>query len=184
MMDSADSFLVEKLKKDDIAAFNELYNRYHCRVYHLAMKFLPCNEDAEEIVQIVFVALWENRSKIDAQQSFESYVFSIARHNIYKALRKAVYRQGYIEYFRQNHSDTSFVTEDLILFNELDTVVHELVEKLPPKRREIIRLHREEGLSYNEIATRLSITNSTINTQLTKALNYIRHNIRLIYREL
>lgn len=182
-MDNTDSFLVEKLKKDDIAAFNELYNRYHGRVYHLALKFLPCNEDAEEIVQTVFVALWENRAKIDVQQSFESYFFSIARYNIYKALRKAVYRQGYLEYMRQNHSDSSFVTEELILFNELDTVVHELLEKLPPKRREIIRLHREEGLSYNEIAERLSITNSTINTQLTKAISYIRQHIRLIYKE-
>ncbi len=182
-MDIGDSFLVGKLKQDDTNAFDKLYNRYHGRIYRLALQFLPCHEDAEEILQLVFVALWENRYKIDEQQSFESYIFSIARHNIYKALRKAVYRQGYIEHLKHNHDDFSFITEDVVMFNELETVVHGIVEKLPPKRREIIRLHREEGLSYNEIAERLSITNSTINTQLTKAVNFIRQHIRLIYRE-
>lgn len=182
-MDSGDSILVDKLKQDDTNAFDELYNRYHARIYRLAQQFLPCHEDAEEILQLVFIALWENRSKIDEKQSFESYIFTIARYNIYKALRKAVYRQGYMEYLKHNHDDFSFITEDVVLFNELETVVHGLVEKLPPKRREIIRLHREEGLSYNEIAERLSITNSTINTQLTKAVDYIRQHIRLIYRE-
>lgn len=182
-MDKPDSHLVSKLKDSDISAFNELYNRYHARIYHLALRFLPCAEDAEEIVQLVFVALWENRDKIIEDQPFDSYIFSIARHSIYKALRKAVYRQGYLEYLKQNHSQTAFVTEDLVMFHELDTVVQELIEKLPPKRREIIRMHRDEGLSYNEIAERLSITNSTINTQLTKAMSFIRQHIRLIYKE-
>jgi RNA polymerase sigma-70 factor (ECF subfamily) len=182
-MDKPDSFLVSKLKEDDVIAFNELYNRYHARIYRLALRFLPCAEDAEEIVQLVYVALWENRYKINENLPFDSYIFAIARHSVYKTLRKAVYRQGYLEYLKQNHSDSAFVTEDLVMFNELDTLVQDLIAKLPPKRREIIRMHREEGLSYNEIAERLSVTNSTINTQLTKALNYIRQHIRLIYKE-
>lgn len=182
-MDISDKILVKSLKDDDVNAFNELYKRYHSRVFQLGKRFLPYKEDAEEIVQMVFIAVWDNRNKIDENQNFGSYILSIARHGIYNTLRKAVYRQGYIDYLRQNVVDHTFVTEEVVLFNELETRLHDILESMPPKRREIFKLHREEGLSYKEISERLSITSSTVNTQLTKALEYIRRNIRLIYKE-
>jgi RNA polymerase sigma-70 factor (ECF subfamily) len=98
-------------------------------------------------------------------------------------LRKAVYRQGYVDYLQQETPDCTFITEEAVLFNELDNVLHGLLENMPPKRREIYRLHREEGLSYKEISDRLSIAGSTVNTQLTKAIGYLRHHIRLFYSE-
>jgi RNA polymerase sigma-70 factor (family 1) len=182
-MDISDKILVASLKDDDVNAFNELFKRYHSRVLQLGMRFLPFKEDAEEIVQLVFIAVWDNRNKIDETQNFGTYALSIARHCIYNALRKAVYRQRYVDYLQQNNADRTFVTEDIVLFNELDALLQRFIENMPPKRREIFRLHREEGLSYNEISERLSIKGSTVNTQLTKALDYIRRNIRLFYRE-
>jgi RNA polymerase sigma-70 factor (ECF subfamily) len=182
-MDISDKILIKNLKDDDVSAFDELYRRYHARVFQLGMRFLPYKEDAEEIVQIVFIAVWDNRNKIDGDQPFGSYVLSIARHNIYNALRKAVYRQGYVDYLQQKTPDYTFLTEEAVLFNELDTVLHGLMENMPPKRREIFRLHREEGLSYKEISDRLAIASSTVNTQLTKAIGYLRQHIRLFYQE-
>jgi RNA polymerase sigma-70 factor (ECF subfamily) len=182
-MDIADKILIKSLKDDDVNAFNELYKRYNSRVFQLGIRFLPYKEDAEEIVQIVFIAVWDNRNKIDENQNFGSYILSIARHCIYNALRKAVYRQGYVDSLQQNKTDHTFITEEVVLFNELDTLLHKCLENMPQKRREIFRLHREEGLSYKEISVRLAITSSTVNTQLTKALNYIRQNIRLFYKE-
>jgi RNA polymerase sigma-70 factor (ECF subfamily) len=182
-MNISDRNLVKNLKDDDVGAFDELYRRYHARVFQLGMRFLPYKEDAEEIVQIVFIAVWDNRHKIVEDQNFGSYVFSIARHNIYNAMRKAVYRQGYVDYQQQKTPDYTFLTEEAVLFNELDTVLHGLLENMPPKRREIFRLHREEGLSYKEISDRLSIAGSTVNTQLTKAISYVRQHIRLFYKE-
>ena len=182
-MDISDRILVKSLKNDDVTAFNELYKRYHSKVFQLGTRFLPYKEDAEEIVQMVFIAVWNNRNKIDETLNFGSYILSIARHGICNALRKAVYRQGYIDYLQQNNTEHAFVTEEAVLFNELETRLHDILEKMPLKRREIFRLHREEGLSYKEISKRLSITSSTVNTQLTKALDYIRRNIRLLYAE-
>lgn len=182
-MDFSDKILVKRLKGNDAHAFNELYKRYHTRVFQMALKFLPYKEDAEEIVQVVFIALWDNRYKIDENQSFVSYVLSIARHSIYNALRKAVYRQGYVDYLMKNDEDLSFVTEEVVMFNELDALLQRTIESLPPKRREIFRLHQGEGLSYKEISDRLSIAVSTVNTQLTKAFDFIRQNIRLFYPE-
>jgi RNA polymerase sigma-70 factor (ECF subfamily) len=182
-MNISDKNLVKNLKDDDVSAFDELYKRYHLRVFQLGMRFLPYKEDAEDIVQIVFIAVWDNRHKIIEDQNFGSYVLSIARHSIYNALRKAVYRQGYMDYLQQKTPDNAFITEEAVLFNELDTVLHGILESIPPKRGEIFRLHREEGLSYKEISDRLSISGSTVNTQLTKAISYVRQHIRLFYQE-
>jgi len=182
-MEIADKDLVSRLKTDDVVAFNEIYRRYHARIFQLAAKFLPYKEDSEEILQIVFIAVWNNRYKINEEQSFDSYLFSIARHSIYKVLRKAVYRQGYFEFIRHHSVEQTFITEEVVLYNELDTLLNKYIENLPPKRREIFRLFREEGLSYREISEKLSITASTVNSQLTKAIDYIRRNILLAYDE-
>jgi RNA polymerase sigma-70 factor (family 1) len=173
--------LIRRLKQDDEKAFNVLFYQHHARVYNLARRFLPYKEDAEEIVQIVFIALWENRYKIDENQSLSGYILTIARHWIYNTIKKSIYRQGYLEHLQIQNQSLEYVTEDAVLFNELNTLVDKLTNELPPKRSEIFRLSRNEGLSYREIANRLSITESTVNTQLTKALEYVRKNIKSVY---
>ena len=175
--------LVVGLKNGDVGAFDEAYKLHHDRVFQLAMRFLPYREDAEEIVQIVFIAIWNNRKRIDENQPLVPYIFSIARHSIYNALRKAVYRQAYFDYLVHHSTAHNYVTEEVVLYNELDAILHQCMESMPPKRREIFRLFREEGLSYKEISERLSIKASTVNSQLTKAIDYIRRNIRLAYGE-
>jgi RNA polymerase sigma-70 factor (ECF subfamily) len=180
-MEVDETNLIRRIRQDDEKAFNILFYQHHARVYNLARRFLPYKEDAEEIVQIVFIALWENRYQIDENQSVIGYILTITRHWIYNTLRKSIYRQGYLEYIQNQDKSFDFVTEDVVLFNELNSLVEKLISDLPPKRSEIFRLSRNEGLSYREIADRLSITESTVNTQLTKALEYIRKNIKALY---
>ena len=173
--------LISRLKLDDEKAFNILFYQHHARVYNLARRFLPFKEEAEEIVQIVFIALWENRKRIDEHQSLSGYILTIARHWIYNTIRKSIYQQGYIDHLQQQNQSLDYVTEDAVLYNELNNLVDKFAKELPPKRSEIFRLSRNEGLSYREIANRLSISESTVNTQLTKALDYIRKNIKSVY---
>lgn len=180
-MDIDEKNLIRRIKQDDEKAFNILFYQHHAKVYNLGRSFLPHKEDAEEIVQIVFIALWENRFQIDENQSLTGYILTIARHWIYNSIKKSIYRQGYLEHLQQQNKSFEFVTEDEVLYNELNALVDKLTMDLPPKRSEIFRLSRNEGLSYREIAVRLSISESTVNTQLTKALAYIRKSIEAIY---
>ena len=180
-MDIDEKNLISRLKQDDEKAFNILFYKHHARVYNLARRFLPFKEDAEEIVQIVFIALWENRYQLDENQSLSGYILTIARHWIYNIIKKSIYRQGYLEHLEQQNKTLEFVTEDIVLYNELNGFVEKLTSELPPKRSEIFRLSRKEGLSYREIADRLSISESTVNTQLTKALDYVKKNIKAFY---
>jgi RNA polymerase sigma-70 factor (ECF subfamily) len=180
-MDIDEKNLIRRLKQDDEKAFNILFYQYHARVYNLARRFLPYKEDAEEIVQIVFIAIWENRYQSDETQSLCGYILTIARHWIYNTIKKSIYRQGYLEHLQQQNHSLEFVTEDIVLYNELNALVDKLTNELPKKRSEIFRMSRKEGLSYREIANRLSITESTVNTQITKALDYVRKNIKSVY---
>lgn len=173
--------LIKRLKQDDEKAFNSLFYQHHARVYNLGKRFLFSKEDAEEIVQIVFIALWENRYQIDENQSLTGYILTIARNSIYNSIKKSIYHQGYLDHLEHQNKSLEFVTEDVALYNELKALVDKLTAELPPKRSEIFRLSRIEGLSYHEIAIRLSISESTVNTQLTKALAYVRKNIKALY---
>lgn len=180
-MEKGEQELIRRLKQDDEKAFNGLFYHYHARVYNLAKRFLQSKEDAEEIVQIVFIAVWENRKQIDEDQSLSGYILTIARHWIFNTLRKNVYRQGYIDYLLGQDQTFNFKTEDIVYYNELNTLVNNLIDTLPPKRSEIFKLSRIEGLSYREIADRLLISESTVNTQITKALDFLRKNIKVLY---
>jgi len=180
-MKKGEQELIQQLKQDNEKAFNSLFYHYHARVYNLARRFLQYKEDAEEIVQIVFTALWENRQQIDENQPLAGYILTIARHWIYNTLKKNVYRQGYIDYITGQNDSFNFKTEDIVLYNELNMLLNELISNLPPKRSEIFKLSRIEGLSYREIADQLSISESTVNTQITKSLDFIRKNIKRLY---
>lgn len=180
-MEKGEQELIRKLKQGDEKAFNSLFYHYHARVYNLAKKFLQYKEEAEEIVQIVFIALWENRQQIDENQSLGGYILTIARHWIYNTLKKNVYRQGYIDYITGQNDSFNLKTEDIVFYNELNALLNKLISDLPPKRSEIFKLSRIDGLSYREIADQLSITESTVNTQITKSLDFIRKNIKILY---
>jgi RNA polymerase sigma-70 factor, ECF subfamily len=173
--------LIQQVKNGNEAAFNMLFYQYHARVFNLCRKFLGRKEDAEEVVQTVFLAVWENRGQLDETLPIAGYILTIARHWIYNFLKKGVYRQAYIDYLATKDNELDFVTEEEIMFNDLNNLLEKLIAELPPKRKEIFCLSRNEGLSYREISERLSITESTVNTQITKALEFIRENISSLY---
>ena len=181
MMQQNDYDLVLKVKLGDESAFNALFYQYHSRVYNLCRKFLTSKEDAEEVVQTVFLALWENRKQLDENQPIVAYILTIAKHWIYNFLKKRVYRKAFLDYLATKDDFLDFVTEDEISYHDLQNLLEKLMKELPPKRKEIFILSKIEGLSYREIAQRLSITESTVNTQITKALVFIRKEVGNLY---
>ena len=164
--------LISRLKNNDQKAFDEIFNHYYSRVYNLAYHFLHNREDSQEIVQIVFIAIWENRSQIDVEKSFSAYIQSIARHNVFNQLKKAVYRQRFIDYSLQQSEEA--ISDDSYQLKELQEVLENAISEMPPRRREIFHLSRNKGLSYKEIAIKLSITESTVNTQISKSIEFLR----------
>jgi RNA polymerase sigma-70 factor (ECF subfamily) len=120
--------------------------------------FLKHEEDAEEIVQEVFLKIWKSRSKIDVYSSFESFLFTIAYNATMSLLRKRITEAKSREYLKSRQQiDTAEQVIDEIQFKELDEKVQSLLQQITPRQKEIYLLSREDGLTHKEIAQKLNI---------------------------
>lgn len=170
--------LVELIQKDDRVAFYHIYERYCKKLYWFVFKFIKQKEDAEEIVQEVFVKIWESRNKIDAYSSFESFLFTVAYNATISMLRKKANETKYIEYLKSlQHINNSPDLIDEIHFNELNNKVRSLLDELTPRQKEIFQLSREQGLSHDEIAKKLGISVNTAKKHIANTLAFLKSKI-------
>jgi len=169
--------LVLALKDGNLQAFSELFDQYGKRLYHFSIRYLKSVEDAEEIVQDVFLKIWINRAELSAQKSFESYLFTITKNGILNTIRKSKSEQVYQNYVKL-HPQKNVLLDDELDFNELEIAYKKVVDKLSPRRREIFILSRDQSLSNAEIAVKMNISLKTVENQMTSALSEIRRNLR------
>ncbi|WP_073003328.1 RNA polymerase sigma factor [Mariniphaga anaerophila] len=170
--------LVKLLRKGDMAAFDAIYNRYCHKLHQFVFMYLKQEEDAEEIVQEVFIKIWESRAKIDVYSSFESFLFTIAYNSTMSLLRKRVSETKSREYLRSlQRIDAAEQVIDEIQFKELNNKIESLLTQLTPRQKEIYHLSREEGLTHSEIAEKLNISESTVNNHLVTTLKFIKLHV-------
>jgi RNA polymerase sigma-70 factor, ECF subfamily len=172
--------LLQLLHNGDSGAFERLFLEYSSKIFNFSKRLLNNTDDAREVVQQTFVAVWENHVNIDPSKSFSSYLYTCARNLIINSYKRKVYFRAYTEYILFKEKDFYFVTDSQVLYNELEANLHKIIEELPEKRKEIFLLSRNEGLSYKEIAERLCISESTVNTQITKAIGYIKKKLEFM----
>jgi RNA polymerase sigma-70 factor, ECF subfamily len=167
--------LVKLLKKGDVAAFDAIYYKYCKKLQAFVMMYLKQEEDAEGIVQDVFVKIWQLRSRIDAKASFESFLFTIAYNATMSKLRKRMIETKSREYLKSlQQVSSSMEIIDEIQFKELNGKVQNLLKQLTPRQKEIYHLSREEGLTHGEIAQKLNISESTVNNHLVSIIKYFK----------
>jgi RNA polymerase sigma-70 factor, ECF subfamily len=170
--------LAAQLKDGNRASFRKLYNKYAPILYAFSRKYLHSNEDAEEIVQEVFLRIWDKRENINPDQSFSSYVIQAAKHRIFNGFRKKVNEQAYLDFLiYSGDPDTNF-TQNQIDYTEVKLKAEAAVSSMPVKRQEIFRLSREEGLKNKEIAERLDISIKTVENQMGQALKFLRDELK------
>ncbi|MEI7424337.1 MAG: RNA polymerase sigma-70 factor [Prolixibacteraceae bacterium] len=173
----SDTEWIHALKEGDPHSFSMLFDRYGKRLYHFSLGYLKSAEDAEEIVQEVFLKIWDKRADLSNEKSLESYLFTMARNGILNTIRKSKYAQTYRNYAKINPGKNVLLDEELN-FNELEKAYFAAIEKLSPRRKEIFLLSREQALSNTEIATKMNISVKTVENQMTSAIFEIRKNLR------
>lgn len=169
-----ESDLVKNLAKGNLLAFNTLYKEFSGRLYRFALGYLKSEEEAEELVQEVFTIVWEKRADLKVELSFKSFLFTIAFNIIRKHFRT---KAQLSEYFKSGHVDEDVQTFQTITYDSLFQYITQLVEKMPPRRKEVFIKSRFDGLSIKEIAEELKISHKTVENQLTQALRFIRTNL-------
>lgn len=168
---------INGLIKGEVKAFDEIFEIYNQRIYQFAKTILKNKEDAKDVVQEVFVRIWQNRNKIDKHSSFKSYLFTIAYNIIVDHFRKRLKDKKYKDFLEANIKEVDSSQEKNIEFLDLNELYEQSVEQLPPRRKLIYKMNRNEGLTYDEIAEQLNISRNTVRNQMAKTLEFLRKKI-------
>jgi RNA polymerase sigma-70 factor (family 1) len=169
-----DEQLMKEIKADNKFAFDTLYRQYSKKLFQFGFSILKSTEETENLIQDVFLNLWENRQKVEKDASVKSYIFTIAYNSAISILRKKSRESQFIEYL-ESIQDTSMRSCDLdIEYNELSKKLEDIIKELPQRQKEVYLLHKFDGLKYYEIAERLDISVNTIENHMSRALKTIR----------
>lgn len=169
--------LLNNLRNGDYGAFDILYDRYAGRLTSNLLKLLKSTELTEEILQEVFLKIWETREQIDPEKSFRSYLFRIAHNMVYYTFRESARQKRLEDYLLSYASDYTNVVEEQLTLKEAEQRYQQIVDMLPPKRQAVYRMFKLEGKSYEEISRELHISTSTINDHLQKANRFIKEQM-------
>jgi len=174
--DSDDLTDIEKIRRGEVEAFTVLFRKYYEPLYQFAGYFVDDPQTAENIVQDVFVKIWTNREKLFIQSSPRSYLYKAVKNHAFNFLRREksmVSTSELSEYRDQQYKSP----EDELINKEFYEAVHQSIEKLPPKCRQIYVMKRYDNLSYTEIAEILGISINTVKTQMKRAIKYLRKQL-------
>ncbi len=165
---------IAKFKNGDILAFRKIYDGFSEPLYRFAYSYLKDSFEAEEIVQDVFLKVWEKRDEIDEQKSFKSYLYRITINKIFNELKHRVVKQKYEQHLLNFDQLTHETPESSIQFQELNKKLELLLTKLPEQQRAIFIMSRWKGLSNAEIAEKLNLSIRTVENQIYRAAKFVK----------
>lgn len=170
--------LLLAIKCDDPDAFKKLYLKYRLKVYYFAYRFLRNKTEAEEVVQEVFIRIWNTRMQLNEGLSFNSYLFTITKNYIFNLNRDKINHQAFLNFLIPFCSETENATEESVISNDLEAHLKQAIDSLPPRRKLIFKKSREEGLTYPQIASELKISEKTVEAQIHLALKWLKGHTR------
>ncbi|MBI6120887.1 RNA polymerase sigma factor [Salegentibacter maritimus] len=172
-----DKLLVAQLKNGNERAFEKLYEKYSGGIYGFSLKLLKSTDFAEEVVQDVFLKVWNTRNDLDVNLNFKSFIYTIAKNQSLNILKRAANDLNLRDQLLYTQETFSTSTKDNLLNKEYENVKRNAINSLSSGRRRIFLMSREEGLSYEEIAKNLGISVNTVKTQMKTALKNIRKHL-------
>jgi len=167
--------LAHRLRNDDISAFNTLYREYHGAVYANAFKLIRDRSVAEDIVQEVFVTLWEKRRSIDSTQDVAGWLFVVSHHKTIDQLRKKL-RTIIVENLLMKVIEDPNAVEDDLTEEQL-TAIGKAVDQLSPQKRKVFELCKLQRRTYERAARELHISKYTVKEYLSEAMTSIKKYI-------
>jgi RNA polymerase sigma-70 factor (family 1) len=170
----SDLELVPLIKKGIKTAYQELFERYAPRIYHFSLSYLKNEMEAEELVQDVFLKIWEKREKLDSTKNIKSFIFKIAINAIYDLIRRRNIEHAFQDFIRVQENSYSVDTWHTVIWEEMLMNLDEFVKQMPEQRRKIFQMNREKGLSNDEIAKELNLSKRTVENQLYLAITFLK----------
>jgi RNA polymerase sigma-19 factor, ECF subfamily len=176
MYDNKDN-IVERFKAGDAEAFDKIYQDYSKKVLHFVLGLVKDKNVAQELVQEVFVNLWEKRGQVNPGLNFDNYIFTITHNSIRKHFRKKAIEKKALHFLLNESPEIINDVEGTMIYNELLELASKTIENLPPQRKKVYKLSKQEGLKIKEIASKLNISPRTAENHLARALKYLKEEL-------
>ena len=172
-----DSELTAMLQSGDNAAFNEIYRRFQGLLYIYACKIIKDQDEAEDIVQEVFLYLWDKRYTIIFKSPISVYLYTAVRYKFFNLLDHKKVRTDYKDSLQHFLDHGEPLTDHYIREKEFSQLIEQEISALPYKMREIFELSRKQHLSRKQIAEQLNISEKTVKNQINNALKILRQRL-------
>jgi RNA polymerase sigma-70 factor (ECF subfamily) len=173
--------IVSLLQKGNVYAYELIFRRYYVSLCGFAARFVRVPEAAEEIVQNVFLKLWEKRETVSIDTSLKSYLFRSVYNSCSNHITHTKIENKYLAFVRESifrNNGYSDPVMDTLAYKELNHKITEAIEKLPAECKKIFKMSRFDGLKYAEIADQLNISIKTVETQVSRALLRLRAELK------
>jgi RNA polymerase sigma-70 factor (family 1) len=172
-----DKVLLDRLAGGDENALNDIYLLHWEELFLSAYNVLKDKAACEDILQDIFLQIWQKRTTLTITSSLRAYLFSAVRYTVFRYIRNGKGRTELLEDVEERMA--SATSHQLIEERELHLQVAQAIDALPDKCREVYKLSREEELSHKEIATLLNISTKTVENQITIALKRVRSSLNI-----
>ncbi len=173
--EDADIILFKRVERGEKKALNKLFEKYYVPLCHFVDTFIKEEAQTEEIVTDIFLMLWTKRKKLKISINFRAYLYSSARNSALAFLRK---KKVYFENIEDLQQEIHLHPEVLQKIDcpEIKVQVNKILEKIPPKSRKVLLMHRIDGFKYKEIAEKLDISIKTVENHMGKAIRILKEN--------
>jgi len=166
--------LLNRLRENDTQAFESIYKKYWQNLYLTAFSILKDKQAAEDIIQDLFIQLWNKRATISVTVSLNAYLSASVKHEVFRVIRKRI---AELDTNAVIQSDKSYNAQELIEYKEFLAHTQQLIAKLSVKCQEVFVLSREDQYSHKEIAAQLNISSKTVENHIGKALGLLKNSL-------
>ncbi len=173
----SDEELLPELISGREEAFAVLYERYERNIYQFICKYVHSGAMAEDLTQEVFIKIWNSRRGLNHIQSFKGYLLISARNHTLNSLKAALRVETAMGEVVKNFVVHRKATDDRLLENDYAEFLQKEVNKLPERTREIFRLCRQEGLTYEEVAAELGISKSAVKNHMVSSMKLLKTSV-------
>jgi RNA polymerase sigma-70 factor (family 1) len=175
----ADSHVLQLLADGSELAFAQVFDQYQSRVYGVALGLLKSRDLAKDVVQEVFLQVWDRRTRFADVRNMEAYIYGMAKHHTLRLLRTNAASIIANYQFSADVDAAENNIERMITGQYYEHLIQLVVDKLPPQQKKVFMLSRVEGLSHDDIAHKLQISNRTVNNHINAAVKFIRQKMEV-----
>ena len=169
--------LIQALIKGDALAFDAIFSKYNKRVYTFSYRNLKSKENAEEIVQDVFLSLWNEREKLKKVEKLDAWIFAICFNIIRKHFRQLAQERKYLQNIAPYLHEKDDATVSEVEYHDLMEKAEQVIDRLPQRQKEIFIMHKREGFSNEEISRKMNISKKTVENYLSSARVLIKKSL-------